>query len=197
MVLLLINAVCACSVNSISIKHTAIDADYTTNVCEASIESRDEGYYRPPITDLTLNSEEGLEKTICGINDRVDWIIERLWSDPIMRNEYTASEFFTPLNVGAFRDLYDGNCIVYRLGAIEYIERLEGGISYELFYDKEGRFVYAEITQYRDQSYFIYFFNDEFVSLTTGARENNGFRTLNESMVNAIMICFENAYKTE
>jgi len=134
-----------------------------------------------------------IESTIRDIDDRVDWIMERLWNDAYMRTEYTALDYFSRTEAKDYEDLYNGETIIFRTGN-EYSDKLEGEIIYEIYYNEDGCMIYAEVIQYRYLSYSIYFNNDEFVCLITGERTNEKEKTLDEFMTNAVRLCLENAY---
>ena len=139
--------------------------------------------------------EDEQMRIIHRINDRVDWLLERLWDDPHWRTEFTASNYFTQINTGV-QDmfLYDNDILVYQVGGVAYYDKLGGGISYDMYYDEEGRLIYADITQYRYFFYRIYFQNDAMICLKVGERTNSAVRVLDEYMINAIILCFQNAY---
>ena len=145
-------------------------------------------------TNTSTINTESIEDTIQIINDRVDWVNEHLWNDPYLRTEFTPLEYFTLKDSELHQDYYDGESLVFRVGGIEYYDKLEGGIGYGLYYDEDGRMIYAEITQYRYFSYSIYFNNDALLRLTIGERENDRETILDEFMTNAINLCLENAY---
>jgi len=134
-----------------------------------------------------------IEIIIQVIDNRVDWILERLWNDPYMRTEYTALEFFAFRNTGDYEELYYGDSIISRTGG-EYCIEIEGAIVYELYYDEDGHMIFADITQYRHPAYCIYFHNDAVICIITGERTNEREKTYNEYMTNAVRLCLENAY---
>lgn len=145
------------------------------------------------------STAENTEYIIKSINDRVDWVIEGLGGYPFIGNEYLSLERFTLSDGGAYRDYYDDDILVYRRGEVKYYDKIEGCILYYLYYDKEGRLIYADIVQYRHPYYCIYFYNDKygdkFIRLITGERTNKEEVFLDELMINAIKLCFENAYE--
>lgn len=64
------------------------------------------------------------------------------------------------------RDHYDGDVLMFR-----HVERGTEGESftnYDLYYDKQGNLIYADITHYRDAMYEIYFHNNELLYVEVG-----------------------------
>jgi hypothetical protein len=142
----------------------------------------------PPEAPVVLT-----DSIIQDIDDRVAWIVERLGGYPFRGNDLLALGDFACIQGKAYADYYDGDELVYRRGN-EYYKEIEGDVFYYLFYDKEGRLIYADILQYRHPTYCIYFYNGTAIRLTRGERENEEETVFDEYMINAITLCLENAY---
>ena len=146
-----------------------------------------------------LNSnDKNVANIVNSINYRVDLITERLADFQL--KTITTEDI-------VYKDYYDADSLVCREGIVEYFDKIEGAISYNLYYDEEGFMIHAEITQYRNPSYFIYFHNekrfgidsdkdfDRFIRLVKGERNNKEEGSFDNLMINAIMLCFDHAYR--
>jgi len=87
-------------------------------------------------------------------------------------------------------DYYDGDILAYK-----YFE--QGSVSeencagYHLYYDAQGKLIYAEIIHYRDAHYSIYFYNDE---LLCTEPETLAKRVRKTFLSKDISLCLEYAY---
>ena len=146
------------------------------------------------------NEDNDIRNIMNIINDRVLWIIEHRGSPRQNSNEGRFCGTLTFIDNDVYQDYYDGSTLVYREGGVEYYDKLEGAVMFDLYYDNEERLVYAEITQYRYHTYSIYFFDEKILFLIVGSNhDEEGWRCLKENeldeyMKNAVNLCLENAY---
>ena len=122
-----------------------------------------------------------IEDIIQSIDDRVSWIFENYRDFVYIRAEER-------------NDFYDNDLLAYRLGD-EYLGKFDEIVSYDLFYDIDGRLIYAEIPQYRQTSYSIYFHNDTLIRYVAGYLGVIEEENLDDYMINTVEICLENAYE--
>lgn len=146
----------------------------------------------------TPSAAEDIKSIIQSIDDRVSWINELLGNRD-KKSNYHADIFegFTYKESEVYGDYYDSDTLVYREGN-EYYDKIKGGVFYYLYYDKEGHLIYADILQYRHSTYCIYFnrfnYDDTVICIIKGERTNKAECFFDEYMINAMRLCFENAY---
>ena len=164
---------------------------YTDNTIKVGLTERMNGTAEKPLY------KEDIEKITNLIDERVDWIIERLGGPNYGGGEHLTLGGLTLVqgtDCHHNSDLYDDDNFVFRQGVSMYLDALGGGVFHDLFYGEDGKLIFAEIRQFRFLTYSIYFYNDALVCLKTGERTNCSVRILDEFMINAIALCFENAY---
>lgn len=76
------------------------------------------------------------------------------------------------INYNFYKDHYDGDILMFRY--------FENGIEqksltgYCLYYDEQGKLIYADITHYRAAAYSIYYYNDELLHVEVGPSYEGG-----------------------
>lgn len=70
------------------------------------------------------------------------------------------------LNGELYKDYYDGDILMFRY--FENGTEQESFTAYWLYYDEQGKLIYADITHYRGAAYSIYFYNDELLHVEVG-----------------------------
>ena len=142
------------------------------------------------------------DSQIQDIDNSVMRIFDRLGSYEYRNEELFYEGFLSICDSETYRDYYDGDSLLCREGN-EYYDKIEGIVGYSLYYDEDGSLVFAEILQYRHQSYCIYFCNGAVIRLTvgihwskeeSGTKGDGGVDVLDENMLNAIGLCLDNAY---
>ena len=180
-----------------------LESAYSRVSDELNANTKTKGTLEHPVTEAEIYS------IIQDVNERVNWINERLWNCPLLfiehsvecmcpfwyseQYEHTFGESVVIKDNGIYDDYYYNNSLVLREG-FDYSDELGGTIGYELFYDIEGRLIFAFITQYRFQFYWIYFNNDAMVAIMIGDRKYSRVSILDEYMINAILLSIKNAY---
>ncbi len=112
------------------------------------------------------------------------------------------------LNYEYYKDYYDKGILVFRYFKHDFDKELSA--EYNLYYDEQGKLIYAEITHYRGVLYSIYFHNDELLHVEVGPFFEGG-PYINGGMENVkavikkdssyafvlddISLCLEHAYK--
>jgi len=112
------------------------------------------------------------------------------------------------LNYEFYKDHYDRDILVFRY--FDHDLDKESFTEYFLYYDEQGKLIYAEITHYRDAAYSIYFHNDELLHVEAGPFFDGG-PYINGDLANVkavinkvssyafvlddIALCLEHAYK--
>ena len=152
----------------------------------------------------SAKSVEQNEKLIKSIEKRVSWIVEHFGEYTLDYENGGYDGIFVFKNNKPYRDYYNGDTLVCREGGVEYVDSFEGGIGYNLLYDKDGCLIFASIVQYRYHSYIIYFNNDKVIRFVKGGTiymeepyidYGEEIYIFDECMENAISLCLENAYK--
>lgn len=139
-----------------------------------------------------------ISEIVSSIDKRVDWIVNLCGgiTDEGVLFIPSFLEGFQENN--GYKEFYFDEALLVRCGAIEFYDKLQGGLTYTLYYDANGYLVFAEVSQYRNSFYAIYFSNvsyqDVCIALVAGERSRCKELYLDELMINAIHICFENAY---
>lgn len=86
------------------------------------------------------------------------------------------------LNHEFYKDYYDGDILMYH-----YFERgvdeQDSYANYHLYYNEQGKLIYADITHYRGALYSIYFHNDELLHVEVGPSSEGGL-SINGDMAN-------------
>lgn len=107
---------------------------------------------------LSLDSSKHFsDKDIKNIMQKIDFRVEKI-KDGINHNFY--------------KDYYDGDVPMFRYfkNGIEQ----ESLTEYCLYYDEQGKLIYADITHYRGASYSIYYYNDELLHVEVGPFYESG-----------------------
>ncbi len=116
---------------------------------------------------LALDSSKQLsDKDIKNIMDKTDSRVKKV-KDKINQNFY--------------KDHYDGDIPMFR-----YFENgigQESFTEYGLYYDEQGKLIYADITHYRGASYSIYYHNEELLHVEVGPFFEGGL-SINGDMAN-------------
>lgn len=162
--------------------------------CDPSVPPYDAGTSAVAPPSSPEETAASTEDVIRVINDRVSWIEEGLGGYPFQGDESLALGRFEYGKAEVYSDYYDGDSLVYRRG-YEYYDKIEVDVAYYLYYNIEGRLIFAYIIQYRHPSYCIYFYNDTAIRLIQGERENEEETVVDEDMTHAVTLCLGNAYK--
>ena len=142
-----------------------------------------------------LQKKENYELTIRNIDNRVSWIDEHIYCYLDDGEEAFGQEQIRCVLNQGYRDYIYNNKMIYRRGTVNYYFKIGGGIVCDLYYDNEGFLIFAEVAQYRDSTYCIYFINDKLLRISKGEKWYKKENVLDYKMVNAINVCLKNAYR--
>ena len=108
--------------------------------------------HQPPVTKPVLSTTPSLSaKDFKNIMRKID-------------SRVTKVKHITNYEYG--KDYYDKDILVYRY--FKHVFGKESLAGYDLYYDEQGKLIYAEIAHYRDALYNIYFHNDELLHVEVG-----------------------------
>ena len=106
------------------------------------------------------------------------------------------------LNYEYYKDYYDGEILIFRNFHCDV--DTESFAVYYLYYNEQGKLIYADIAHYRDALYSIYFHNDELLHVEVGSIHGDmaAVKAVIEKdpsfdfVLKDISLCLENAYKS-
>jgi len=148
---------------------TTVEASSTTD--ESSAE-----------TSLITSTSSAVDEEMQIIDNRLLWLHEN-------------SANFTSREEGMYTDTYDGNALVCRYFSLESNDsHPDVAGAYSLYYDENGKVIYAEIAHYRSLMYNLYFTADTLLHAVIDGQIADD----NEDMLTHISIdiptCLDNAY---
>lgn len=76
------------------------------------------------------------------------------------------------LNFNFYEDYYDGDTIMFR--HFNRDVETDSFTEYYLYYNEQGKLIYADITHYRAAAYSIYYYNDELLHVEVGPSYEGG-----------------------
>jgi len=132
---------------------------------------------------------------IIDTDNRMSWIIERVCEYFNDRDNDDYNGFISCHDYKDYKDFYCDTSLLYRRGIVGYYKEIGGCIHYDLYYNNDGDLVFAEVNQYRDTTYCIYFYKDKLLRISKGERYMAEEHFLDKKMRNAINVCLENAYE--
>jgi len=134
------------------------------------------------------------------ITERKQWIRERLEyatysefsSVPWIHEQPRELTFESEIYIKSY--FYNGD-LIFRDAWLEYDPKIGGGISFRWYYSENGDLLFADVFQYRNHSYLIYFYDDSVIRLIPGELGNEPVTDFDMLMINAIALSLENAYR--
>lgn len=113
--------------------------------------------------DEPVSLSEDVKKTMDDIDKRVAWINNNL-------NSFTCRE------ENDYTDYLEGNHLVYRefYNIVDCFVSSRGASRYTLYYDENGKWIYADIARYRGALYSMYIQDNGIFHVETGPFEQGG-----------------------
>lgn len=162
---------------------------------------------------LFIHAQASLNSTTSDDIDKLDLYSAEDLNDNDIKNimhkiDFRVKQVKNNINQNFYMDHYDGDILMFRY--FDTGDLQESYTTYYLYYNKQGRIIYAEIAHYRGALYSIYFHNDELFHVEVGPFVEDGL-SINGNMADVETViekdpsytfvredssfCLDNAYK--